>query len=274
MSTLPKLSAQSDSEETVLTPVGNRPISKVHRIPLGGRLAHVGNEIHLIDRYNNVINKVIPEDTKPRVPEETGWVAFAYWYYDGSPPIQDFRTTWTVPPNPTTNNGQTVFLFNSIEPANFHAIIQPVLQWGPSAAGGGTYWSIAGWYLIGDVAFSTSLSDVSVGDSLEAVISLTAYSDTSFDYQCSFSGISGTLLKVTGVPELVYATETLEAYSIVESSDYPTGSTSFNNIFLTLTDSTFPTLAWSTSSDADNGLTTTVDIDGSNDGEVTVHYPS
>ena len=59
-------------EEMVLTPVGMRPISNVHRIPEGGRLAHVGNEVHLIDANGNVIHKVVPGDSMPRVPEQSG----------------------------------------------------------------------------------------------------------------------------------------------------------------------------------------------------------
>jgi len=269
------LKAGTQSEETVLTPAGKRPISKVHSIPKGGRLAHVGDEIHLLDANDNVIFKAVPGTSKTRDPDESGWVTYAYWIYDDSVPIDTFLTTWVVPPNPITDNGQTIFLFNSIEPSGGNAILQPVLQWGPSALGGGSYWSIASWYLIGDeVAFATSLTEVSVGDSLEGAIKLTSYSGTSFDYKSSFAGISDSLLTVTGASELVYVTETLEAYSVTGSSDYPTGSTPFTDINLFLTDSTFPSLSWTTHDDATDGLTTTVDVDGSQDGQVTVHYPS
>jgi len=259
---------------TVLTPAGKRPISKVHHLPKGGRLAHEDNEVHLIDANGNVTLKFVPGESTPRDPEESGWVTYAYWTHDTSPPIQSFVSTWIVPPDPTTDNGQTFFLFNDIEPAGGNAILQPVLQWGPSAAGGGPYWSVASWYLIGQDAVFTSLTNVSVGDLLEGTINLTSMSGSSFDYISSFDGISDSLIKVTGSPELVYATETLEAYSVTQSSDYPTGSTSFTNINLSLTDSTFPSLSWSVVNDVDNGLTTTVNVDGSQDGEVTVYYSS
>jgi hypothetical protein len=61
-------------EEMVLTPIGMRPISKVHRVPEGGRLAHVGNELHLIDANDNVIHKAVPGDSVPRDPEQSGAV--------------------------------------------------------------------------------------------------------------------------------------------------------------------------------------------------------
>ena len=35
-----------------------------------------------------------------------------------------------------------------MEPADTSAVLQPVLQWGVSAAGGGNYWAIASWYLL------------------------------------------------------------------------------------------------------------------------------
>jgi len=260
--------------ETVITPAGKRPISQVHHLPKGGRVAHDGNEVHLIDANGNIILKVVPGESKPRDPEESGWITYAYWTHDGSPPIQAFQSTFTVPPDPITDNGQTIFLFIDIEPAGGHAILQPVLQWGPSAAGGGSYWSVASWYLVGhELAVFSSLTEVSVGDSLESLISLTGFSDSSFNYKSSFAGISDSSLGVTGSPELVYATETLEAYGVTQSSDYPSGSTSFTNINLYLTDSTFPSLSWSVVDDVDDGLTTTVEVDGSQDGEVTVHYP-
>ena len=54
-------------------------------------------------------------------------------------------------------HGQTIFLFNGIEPGDFSHILQPVLQWGPSAAGGGASWSVASWYVGGGNAFHTNL---------------------------------------------------------------------------------------------------------------------
>ena len=50
-----------------------------------------------------------------------------------------------VPSAPAAYTGQTIFLFNGIAPAAQNFIIQPVLQYGPSAAGGSNYWAIASW---------------------------------------------------------------------------------------------------------------------------------
>jgi len=53
---------------------------------------------------------------------------------------------WTVPSNPS-DNGALIYLFNGIEPSNFSAILQPVLQYGSNGAFGGNYWVIASWYV-------------------------------------------------------------------------------------------------------------------------------
>ena len=36
---------------------------------------------------------------------------------------------------------------NGVEPLDTSAVLQPVVQWGPSAAGGGAYWAYASWYV-------------------------------------------------------------------------------------------------------------------------------
>jgi len=261
------------AEEMVLTPGGMRPISTVHQIPPGGRLAHVGNEVHLIDANDKVIHKTVPGDSIPNRPEASGWITYASWYDNNlSPPIKDFITTWTVPPNPATNHGQTIFLFNSIEPASFNAIVQPVLQWGPSYAGGGAYWTVASWYLVGSTTYVTSLTRVNVGQSLEGVINLTSFSGTSFNYTTYFVNIGASFLTVTNAAELVWATETLESYNVTTKSDYPTGTTPFNNIYLWLNNNTYPALSWSVVNDAADGLSTTVERNGPYNGQVTIHY--
>lgn len=260
------------AEQMVLTPHGKRPISQVHQIPEGGRVAHVGDEIHLIDANNNVIHKATPGNSKPRVPEASGWITYASWYYNGAPPIQDFITTWTVPPNPATNNGQTLFLFNSIEPASFNAIVQPVLQWGGSAAGGGAYWGIASWYLVGSQVYHTAVTPVSVGQSLEGVINLTSYSGSSFNYTTYFVGIGASFLNVTNAAQLVWATLTLESYGVAQVSNYPAGNTVFNNVYLWLQNNTYPSLTWSVVNDLTDGLYTTVNRNGPYNAEVTISY--
>jgi len=264
---------------TVLTPHGERPASNVHLVPEGGEVRHIGSEIHLVDAKGNILHVAENDGTPARAtptssavePFKTGWVAYADWYNTGSSPISSFTTTWTVPAAPKTNNGQTVFLFNSIEPASYNAILQPVLQYGPSAAGGGAYWAVASWYLVGSQTYYTTPVKVAVSKSLVGVITLNSSSGAKYNYTSVFSNVSGTSLKATGAAELVWATETLEAYGITAKTDYPAGSTVFSAIDLKTKAGT-PSVTWSTTSDSADGLTATVNKQGATGAKITISY--
>lgn len=213
-----------------------------------------------------------PSTTSDAVaPEQTGWVAYADWYNLGSSPISSFTTTWSVPPTPLTNHDQTVFLFNSIEPASGDAILQPVLQFGPSSAGGGSYWAVASWYLVGSQTYYTNPVRVSVGQVLDGIITLTSSIGSLYNYQTSFTNVAGTSLSAFASDELVWATETLEVYGTVASTDYPAGSTVFSGINIKTSAGT-PATVWLTTSDPSDGLTATVNTQGATNAEVTIKY--
>ncbi|KAJ7808131.1 hypothetical protein B0H14DRAFT_2871088, partial [Mycena olivaceomarginata] len=260
----------------VLTPKGYRPSAGLKEIPEGGRIVHVGDNLHVLDAKGNVVHVAsksspVTPTTDAVAPEETGWVAYASWLNTGAA-IGSFQTTWTVPPNPTTNHGQTLFLFNSIEPATFDAIMQPVLQYGLSAAGGSsTGWSVASWYLYGSNTFFTTPVAVSVGQSLHGEVQLvgTGAGDT-YNYNSAFTNIGGTSLTVVGGEELQWATITLETYSVTERNDYPAGSTVFSGINLELSNGVFPSFNWAVVSDQADGITTTVNAGGSTSGVITI----
>jgi hypothetical protein len=80
----------------------------------------------------------------------------------------EITATWTVPPPPTTNDGQTLFFFPGLEDINdIISILQPVLQFGQSAAGGGNYWAVASWNCcISGVMWYSPLRKVSPGDTI------------------------------------------------------------------------------------------------------------
>ena len=79
-------------------------------------------------------------------PTTNGWVEWAYATTSSS--FHKMIVSWGVPPNPPSYNGQTIYLFPGLvdsQPHNPQSILQPVLQYGPSPAGGGQYWSVAAW---------------------------------------------------------------------------------------------------------------------------------
>jgi hypothetical protein len=77
------------------------------------------------------------------VPDDNGWVEWAGW---SSPrQMRQFGASFHVPAAPRVYTGQTIFFFNALETPRDDSIIQPVLQYGPSAAGGGGFWGISSW---------------------------------------------------------------------------------------------------------------------------------
>jgi hypothetical protein len=158
------------------------------------------------------LNVLRPEVIRPAL--GSGWISYAYWNNNSGYPISTFSTTWVVPPVPVTQSGQTIFLFNGIQ--NTTMIYQPVLQWGPSGAGGGNYWSVASWYAAGQGghSFYSASVPVNVGQTLVGIMTLTGQSTSGFTYNCEFQGIANTSLPIQNVQQLTWAAETLEAYGV------------------------------------------------------------
>ncbi|KAJ7094122.1 hypothetical protein C8R44DRAFT_890488 [Mycena epipterygia] len=257
---------------TVLTPGGYH---NLHEVPAGGRIVHVGAEIHVINVNGELIDIAFPGPTTTAAapqPEATGWVAFASWNNKNPSPISSFNTTWTVPPAPATENGQVIFLFNSIEPSAEDAILQPVLQWGRSAAGGGNYWSIESWCMYPRQKFYTPLEQVEVGQTLIGSISLVGQNGSNYTYNSQFDNRAGTWLTVNSTAQLTWATETPEVYGVTNASDFPAGSTEFSGINLALLSEDVPTVVWHASSNAADNVSTTVNMDGATDAKITIAY--
>jgi hypothetical protein len=139
------------------------------------------------------------------------WITYASWNTTGTP-VSSFTNTWIVPPPSAVQSAQYFFLFNGIQ--NSEWILQPVLQWWASAAGGGSSWAVASWFASGPggPAAWSSLVPVSPGDILTGIIPITAQTaEYGFSYSCEFQGLSSTVHEVNNVQELTQCVETLEA---------------------------------------------------------------
>jgi hypothetical protein len=151
-----------------------------------------------------------------------------------------------VPPAPATSSGKTIFLFNGIQNTgtNF-GILQPVLQWGSSAAGGGTYWAVASWYVAsGGQAFHTNLVRVNVGAKLQGIMTQTGSAGALYDYSSTFKGIANTTLPVTKIAPLHWANETLECYGLTKCSDLPAAKDTAMGAIEIRIGTAHPTLKW------------------------------
>jgi len=255
-----------DTTDVVLTPGGLRPRSLVHQLEPGQHVSVEGGRVRIIETATGKVVKDLGESAKaeegeppsgparaPRRPadgaapsgqaptagpvpalQDVGWIENAQWNNTGTQPIVSFTTTWVVPPASASSDSQTVFLFNALQPNSAAHILQPVLQWGPSAAGGGNYWSITNWYAdgVGGASVYQSLQKVNPGDVLQGVMTCTGKSSKGYSYTSSFAGYPSLDVTVTDVDQLTWAFETLEAYRpyntttktfdpLSQCSDYP-----------------------------------------------------
>jgi hypothetical protein len=233
--------------EHVLTPGGYRHRSLTHFVPKGYRVRKHQGQVGQVDVETGTLlgEYAKPPESLPLPALGSGWITFTLWPNRSGSPISRFVTQWIVPPPPGTESGQTIFLFNSVEDASRDDIVQPVLQWGVSGAGGGSFWTIANWYVAntGHASFS-ALEQVSPGDVLTGVIALVSQEPDGFNYVSSFLNRPDLDLAIGPISELVWATETLEAYQIGQCSDYPNVSqTSMGSIEIA-TAGMHPVVAW------------------------------
>jgi len=236
----------------ILTPFGYRPSECVHAVEEGEIVSFDDvDEMFRIRKpviTNGVEEMVVrlelprcsvqmpkrPEDRGARA-DPDGWAAYSLWL---TTTAMDYYTGyWTIPPTPVQEGLQTLFLFTGFQNAyasNSRAdvsIIQPVLQWGSSDAGGSKYWSIASWYVSGSHAsFSPLSSPLNSGDIIYGSMELNGkfWNITTSDQ---------TLKKSTSLTAAVPETEidafvTLEVYGVSTCSDYPNGSDTFSSLTL------------------------------------------
>jgi len=113
-------------------------------------------------------------------------------------------------------------------------ILQPVLQWGNSPAGGGSFWAITNWFVGSPetgIALHGPLVQVNSGDILQGIMTLQGQSGNKFSYRSSFNGFPSCDLSISDIEELTWANETLECYGLKQFSDYPnTQLTAMTNI--------------------------------------------
>jgi hypothetical protein len=271
------LAAQDATQSSqVLTPFGYRDSANVHQIPDGYDLITMPDgHIRMQNRTNGAHLDFADSGTgAARAPfTDNGWITYASWLNQTGTPVSSFTTTWKVPPAPAAYHQQTLFQFNSIEPSAYNSILQPVLQYGPSAAGGGKYWSVASWYVTGNNAYYSSLVKVKAGATLTGVIELTSETNGKFTYSCAFTGITGTNFSIQNISQLTWCTETLEVYGVSECKEFPHTAYSRMSGISLLTGSTTPSVSWSPTDAATScGVQTTIVTNGGSNAVVDIYY--
>lgn len=171
-------------------------------------------------------------------PTINGWVESASTSTNSS--YGYLYASWTVPPAPSTNDGQVVFFFPGMEDYNdVVTIIQPVLGWNsdyPSA------WSIASWNCCAaGTVFEAAPEPVNSGDTIVGYMYPTCgagvQSCPSWDI-VTYDVTSGRFSQLTNTSSQGQTFNwafggVLEAYGIVQCGDYPSsGNISFGDLVL------------------------------------------
>ena len=295
---------QDLDDKPVLTPGGWRPKSKVHLVKPGEHVSGKEGNLRIIDTKSGKITRDLGKISKrPRdftaqtlqepllrnapQPITDTWIVDSEWENGTEKPISYFSSTWTVPPPPSTENNQIIYLFNGLQQTpTGPLILQLVLQWGfESEVGGGNSWFITNW-LVGGAdadALHGTLLPVNTGDVLQGVITLIGQQNTGYSYLSSFVSPTGaedyslSNLTTTYIEELAWACETLECYRLTAFTDYPnTNFTAFTDIDLrvrTAGGDVSAEIRWTANNRVvDNGQECVIVDNASPGGEVDLYY--
>ncbi|WP_394832421.1 hypothetical protein LVJ94_38520 [Pendulispora rubella] len=237
--------SESDAEETVAISEEQALSAGYLRTPFG--LVHP-DCVHEVDENAPARNaqetcahpRVASADASfaagGQVPATNGWVEASWATLSSGATYMHGR--FTVPAAPRTAGNQLLYFFPSLEPSGGTAIIQPVLQWGVGAAGGGRYWAIASWYVDNaGHAEHSALRRVSSGDVIDGLME---GSNCSSSGACTWkitstdvnTGVSTVLNHANDGKVYTQAQgAVLEAYSVSQCAHYPTdGDITFSQL--------------------------------------------
>jgi hypothetical protein len=262
----------------VSTPGGFRRRSDVHMVRSGESVIKRAGASFVMNLANGQLTGSSANGVAVRNPADQtgGWVTWASWRNATGITISSFATTWVVPATPPTPASQLIYFFNGLQNAAGSEILQPVLQWGTSGAGGGTFWSVASWHVDSQGhAYCTPSIPVNPGDRLTGMMTMSGvFNDGTYNYRCEFANLAGTALMALGTPELTDAEETLEAYGVTAQTEYPgSPSTAMSQIDLEVGGNP-ATLAWvsNTMQNPLYGENTAIVSNASPGGEVDLQY--
>ena len=254
--------ARASSDLIVETPNGPRSRESVIKIENG--IVTNGVAISSVDRRSPLGQSA----------DDSGWITYSLSEAPAGKSVQRLFTQWRVPEAPALHDQQLLYLFNALMDSNKRTILQPVLQWGESDAGGGNFWSVASWFVdLDGRTYHTQAIRVAPGQLLSGLITVTPAGGAPLSYHSEFVGIPGTQLSIQQPLPLTFATETLEAYYVYDCAEYPTTAlTAFTDISMLISDGT-SSLHWNPfNRTTDCGQHTTILNDSSTSGEVDLYY--
>eukprot|EP01095_Lingulamoeba_sp_RSL-Kostka_P006636 TRINITY_DN208_c0_g6_i1.p1 TRINITY_DN208_c0_g6~~TRINITY_DN208_c0_g6_i1.p1 ORF type:complete len:334 (+),score=100.36 TRINITY_DN208_c0_g6_i1:139-1002(+) len=160
-------------------------------------------------------------------------VAWKTWtQFHDTAGFSNVSASWNVPSNPSINAFQILYFWPGTEPDDNSFVLQPVLQYGSTPAGGGYYWGVASWMVGNFNTVVSPLIKVSVGDEVFGQM---------YQFPNKTWVINGTTKTTNDVATIYYTTDivqtysycVLEAYNLENCKQYPQSDTfvSFTNLF-------------------------------------------
>jgi hypothetical protein len=224
-----------------LTPVGYMPHECIHHAGEGAEV-QTHPDGHFTLHHNDGRKTMTTDACRTAIAKlqslPNGWTAYTYVSTPKNLAFSSYLGTWNVPAAPSVQDQQTLFTFTGLQngytsaPPGGISIIQPVLQYGPSEAGGGSYWSIASWYVSDSGAVYSTLQTVSTGDSIFGNMTLLKDGKWYIATNSKQTGKSTSINVRVTTPEL-WAFVTLEVYSIQSCNDFPKGAISYSGLSMT-----------------------------------------
>ncbi|KAF8912186.1 hypothetical protein CPB84DRAFT_1761523 [Gymnopilus junonius] len=275
-----------------LSTAGLVPKSNVHAIPHGAKVHQTPTEVQIIGANSTVLYSVPFDKTAkaavspfkkqanstlaPNVlcPMDTSLMRIGK-IQAHSPSVCFPLLDGTI--RPANTDGQLLYWFNALVPPSDDAILQPVLQYGVSPAGGGPYYSIASWYLINSNVYFSDLIQVQPGQELTGYMVLvsttTSGSTTEYVWAVYFGGYRGTIITIQTTEQLNWAYEALEIYGTQSTADLPSGNTDMSGISVTYENNESPSsLSWTTISDPTDEISMSILSSSSTNGAVRITY--
>jgi len=189
-----------DTSDWLRTPIGLTHPSCVHHVPSGSHAkreqTNVGRlRVYAPDGSTRDIPRcqypiTWPQTQNSNVARQSfapGWQVWTTFESSSPKGFTEFLGYFTIPDVPQSADDQTLFMFTGLQNENWvpgpnsppapndFEIIQPVLQYGYSAGGGGDYWTLASWYVtVYDGFLISDLITVNAGDTIFGNMTLVA----------------------------------------------------------------------------------------------------
>jgi len=169
-----------------------------------------------------------------------GWQVYTYYVAQNN--VSSFVGNWNVPDIPSDSSGQLLYVFTGLQNncggfgkcghglTNPVGILQPVMQYGDSPAGGGDFWGMASWYVGAFGTANTQVSKVSPQDLLLGNMTRLQGEEWEVDFtDVTNPHVAAATLRVSK-PSTKFEPDcyvTMETYGVSSCKQYPKTSVMF-----------------------------------------------